>query len=91
MKNHDKPGGKIQGFILLGKHAGNNTVDRMKKAVKKRTIIEEEIPELLINGKNTMPMRDMEQFEGHGGRALHGIEIAAGRAEATVATKRDKL
>ena len=34
MEDHDKAGGKVQGFILLEKQAGNNAVYRMEKTVK---------------------------------------------------------
>lgn len=63
----------------------------MKKAVKERAVIEEKIPELLINGKNTMPVGNIEQFKGHRGSALHGIKVAAGRTEAAVASERDEF
>ena len=63
----------------------------MKKAVKERTVIQEKIPELPINGKNTMPVGNIDQLKGHGGSAFHGIFIAAGGAEAAVAAERDKF
>ena len=91
MEDHDKTGSEIQGLILFEKHAGNNAVYSMKKAVKERAVIEEKIPELRINGKNTMSVRDIDQFKGHRGSALHGVEIPAGRTETAVAAERDKL
>ena len=51
----------------------------MKKAVEEGTVIEEKIPELLINCK------------GHTGSAFHGIFIAAGGAETAFTAERDKL
>ena len=63
----------------------------MKKAVKERTVIQEKIPELPINGKNTMPVGNIDQLKGHGGSAFHGIFIAAGGAEAAVAAERDEF
>lgn len=56
VEDHDKAGSEIQGFILFKKHAGNNTVYRMKKAVKEGAVKEEKVPELGINGKDTMPV-----------------------------------
>lgn len=88
---HDKARGEIQGFILFEKHARNNAVDSMKKAVKEGTVIEEEIPKLIINGKNTMPVSDIDEFKGHRGSALHGIEVPTGRAETAMAAERDKF
>lgn len=60
MKDHDKTGSEIHGFILFEKHAGNNAVNSMKKAVKERAVIQEKILELVINGKNTMPVGDID-------------------------------
>ena len=63
----------------------------MKKAVKESAVIQEEIPELLINGKNTMPVSDIDQFKGHRSSALHGVEISAGRAETAMAAERNEF
>ena len=63
----------------------------MKKAVEEGTVIEEKIPELLINCKNAVAMTDIYQFKGHTGSAFHGIFIAAGGAETAFAAERDKL
>ena len=91
MKDHDKTRSKIQGLILFEKHAGNNAVDSVEKAVEQRPVVKEEAAEVFVNGKNTMPVDNVYQLEGHGGGTPHGIKIPAGRAEAAVATKRDKL
>lgn len=91
VKNHDKTGSKIHGFVLFEKHAGNNAVNSMKKAVKERAVIQEKSPELLINGKNTMPVGNIDQLKGHRGSALHGIKVAASRTEAAVAAERDEF
>ena len=56
MKNRDKTGSEIHGFVLFEKHAGNNAVNSMKKAVKEGAVKEEKVPELGINGKDTMPV-----------------------------------
>ena len=50
----------------------------MKKAVKEGTVIQEELPELLINCKNAVAVTDIYQFKGHTGSAFHGIFIPAG-------------
>ncbi len=91
VEDHDKAGSEVHGFVLFKKHAGNNAVYSMKKAVKERTVIEEKIPELLINGEDAMAVGNIDQFKGHRGSALHGIEVSTGRAEAAVAAKRDKF
>lgn len=88
---HDETGSKVHGFILLKKHTGDNAVYGMEETVKERTVIQEKIPELFINGKNTMTVGDIDQFKGHGGSALHGIKVATGRTEAAVAAERDEF
>ena len=59
----------------------------MEEAVKQGAVIEEETAELVINGKNTVAVWDIDKLKGHGGSALHGVEITAGRAEAAVAAE----
>lgn len=44
--------------------------------------MKEEMKEFFINGKDTVPVRDIKEFKGHGGNTLHGIKISTGRAEA---------
>ena len=39
----------------------------MKKAVQKRTVIEKKVTKIFINGKNTVAVIGIEQFEGHTG------------------------
>ena len=91
MQDHDKARSKIHGLVLLGKHTGNNTVNGMEKAVKQGAVIQEKLSEALVNGEDTVPMGDIEEFEDHRGSALHGIFIAASRAETAVASERDEL
>ena len=91
MEDHDKAGDEIQRFILFKKHTGNNAVDRMEETVQKRTIMEEKIAELGIDGEYTMTVGGIDEFERHGGSAFHGVFIAAGRAEAAVTAERDEF
>ena len=83
---HDETGSKVHGLILFKKHTGDNAVYGMEGAV-----IEKKLPELFINGKNTMTVGDIDQLKGHGRSALHGVEIPTGRAEAAVAAERNKF
>ena len=53
--------------------------------------MEEEVSELSIDGENAVSVDNIDKFKGHRGRALHGIEIAAGWAEAAMAAKRDEF
>lgn len=88
---HDETGSKVHGLILFKKHMGDNAVYGMEETVKEGTVIQEKLPELFINGKNTMTVGDIDQLKGHGRSALHGVEIATGRAEAAVAAERNKF
>lgn len=63
----------------------------MKEAVEQGTVTEEEITEIFINGEHAVAMRDIYQLKGHGGCALHGVEISASRAETAVAAKRNEF
>ena len=91
VKNHDKTGSGIQGFVLSEKHAGNNAVNSMKMATKEGAAIQEKISELPINGKDAVAVGNIHKLKGHRGCALHSVEIAAGRAEAAVAAERDEF
>ena len=63
----------------------------MKKAMKQRAVFQEERTEILINGKNTMAVSNVNEFKSHGSSAFHRVFIATGRAETTVTAERDKL
>ena len=73
------------------KHTGDNAVHSVKKAVEQRVVFEKKGSEIFIDGKNTMTMSDMNQFEGHTGSAFHGIFVATGRAKTAVAAKGDEF
>jgi len=75
----------------LKKHMRDYTVHSVKKTVEQRTIIEKEISEIFINGKNAVPMFHIHEFKRHTGSAFHGIFIATGRTKTTVATERNKF
>ena len=49
------------------------------------------ITRVFVYGENTMPVSDTDQFKGHRGSALHGVEIPTGRTETAMAAERDKL
>ena len=91
VKDHDETGSKAHGFILLKKHTGDNAVYSMEEAVREGAVIEKKLPELFINGKNTMAVGNIDEFKGHRGSALHGAEISAGGTEAAVAAERDEF
>lgn len=49
MEDHDKAGSEIHGFVLFEKHAGNDTVNGMEKAVKEGPVKKEKLPELFYH------------------------------------------
>lgn len=63
----------------------------MKETVKQGAVFKEEVPELAVNGENTVAMCGIDEFEGHRSRALHGVQIPTGGAEAAVAAERDEF
>lgn len=65
MKDHDKTWSKIHGLILFEKHAGNNTVDSVEETVEQCPVIKKEEAEIFVNGKDTMAVGNVYQFEGH--------------------------
>lgn len=73
MENHDEAGGEIHGFILFIKHTGNNTGYSVEQTVEEGAVMEEETPELFVNGKNTVAVNDINKLKGHGGSALHRV------------------
>ena len=87
MENHDKTGSKVHGFILLKKHVGNDIVYGMEEAVEEGAVLKEEIPELFVNGKDTVAVRYIDKLKGHGGNVLHGVGISTGRAKMAVAAE----
>ena len=49
------------------------------------------MPELLVNGKNAVPVLAAEELEGHGGGAFLAVFNTTGRAEAAFTAERDEL
>ncbi len=91
VQDHNEAGSEVHGFVLFEEHAGDNTVDGMEEAVKEGAVMKEKVTEVFINGKNAVSVDGIDKFKGHGSGALHGIHVAAGRAEAAVAAERYKL
>lgn len=59
VKDHDETGSEVHGLILLKKHTGNNTVHGMEEAVKKGTVRQKKLSELLINSEDAMAVDDI--------------------------------
>lgn len=63
----------------------------MKETVKQGTVIQKKLPELPVDGKDTMAVGDIYELKGHRGCALHGIEVPTGREETAVAAEGDEF
>ena len=63
----------------------------MKKTVEQRAVMEKNPPEVFINGKDTVPMSNIDQFKRHTGSAFHGILVRNLRTKSAVATKGNKF
>lgn len=63
----------------------------MEETVKQGAVLKEEVPELAVNGENTVAVGAVDELKGHGGSALHGVQIPTGGAEAAVAAERDEF
>lgn len=91
MENHNKTGSEVHGFVLLEKYARDNTVYGIEETIKQGSVFQKEMPEVFINGKNTVAVGNIDQFKGHRGGALHGIVVSVGRAETAVTAEGDKF
>ena len=91
VEDANEAGSKAFGFIVFMKQTKEDTADGGKEAVKERTIPQKEGTEFFGNGKNAVPVLDVDNLEGHGGSPVKGVFDAAGRAKTAVATERGKL
>ena len=91
MENHDVARSEVFGFIHFKEHMGKNAGNRMKKTMKQGSVLKEKITEIFVNGEDTVPVWDINQFKRHGGSTIHRILVTAGGAETTVAAKRNEL
>lgn len=59
----------------------------MEEAVKQCPVSKKELSKVFVNGKNTVPVGNMNEFKGHRSSTLHGVEIPTGRTETAVAAE----
>ena len=91
MKNANKSGSKTLGFIELAEHTKNDVTNRMKKTVEQRAILAKKDAKLFRDGKNTVTMNALNNFERHGSSTLDRIEVSTGRTETAFAAERNKF
>lgn len=91
VKNTDKTGNEVFGFIQGEKEFFNNIRNRFKKTVQQVAVFQEEMSQRCINGKDQMPVSTVNQFKGHSSRPVIRIFRPASRAKFGMAAKRDKF
>jgi len=77
----------VHGFINFVEHMQDDTVNGMEQAVKEFAVFQKERAQCFIYGKNTVPVQDINQFEGHVSSPFHCIFIAAGRTKTGMAAE----
>jgi hypothetical protein len=63
----------------------------MEQAVEQRPVFQKEFTEIFIDRENAMTVRNIDQFEGHTGSAVHGIFISTRGAKTAVTAERDEF
>lgn len=91
MEDTDETGSETFRFVFALEHSKDHTADSREKTVKQCSVSKEKVSQFFGNGKNTVPMRNINEFEGHGGSSVDGIFDTAGWAETAVATERNKF
>lgn len=87
MEDTEEAGSETFGLVFTLEHSENNAADSREKAAKQDSVSKEEGSEFFCDCKNTVPVRDIDEFEGHGSSPVDGIFDTAGRAEAAVASE----
>ena len=72
MEDADEARNKVLGHVNLIEHTGHDHADSLEKAVEEGTVLQEEMPELFINGKDAVAVLAAEELKGHGGGAYIG-------------------
>lgn len=91
MEDADETGHKVFAFVDLMEEPENDTADSLKKAAKERAVIQKERAQVLVNGKDEVPVCTANEFKGHFSRAVNTVFIATGGAELRMAAERDKF
>ena len=63
----------------------------MKETIKQGAVIKKKIAQIFIYGKNTVSVRNIDEFKRHRGSAVHRVFVAEGRAKSAVAAKRNEF
>ena len=63
VKNHDETRSVVFGFIHFKEQRRKNAGDGMEETVEQSPVFKEELTEILIDGEDTMPVSDIDQFK----------------------------
>lgn len=91
MQDTDEAGSKTFRFVLALEHSEDNTADSREKTVKQCSVSKKKRAKFFRNGKNTVSVRDIKEFEGHGSSSVDGVFYTTSGAEAAVAAERYKF
>ena len=91
MEDTDESGSKTFRFVLALEHSKDDTADSREKTVKQCSVSKEKGAQFFCNGKNTVPVRNINEFKGHGSGSVDGIFDTAGRTETAVTPERNKF
>ena len=91
MEDQNKARSVVHGSVKFIEDTQDDTVNGMKEAVKKVTVFQKKMTQVLINSKNAVSVLDINELERHLCSTFHGIFIATGRTETAVASEGDKF
>lgn len=91
MEDTDEAGSEAFRFVLALEHSKDNIADSREKAVKQCSVSKKKGAQFFSDGKDAVPVRDINEFKGHGSSSVNGIFDAAGWAETAVAAERYKF
>ena len=63
VQNHDETRSVVFGFIHFKEQRRKNAGDGMEETVEQSPVFKEELTEILIDGEDTMPVSDIDQFK----------------------------
>ena len=91
MKNADKTRSEQLSFVIFVEQTEDDAADGGEETAKERAIHEEKREQFFSNGKDTVPVLNIYDFEGHGSGSVDGVFYTTGGTESTMATKRRKF
>lgn len=91
MQDTNEAGSETFRFVFALEHSEDNTADSREKTVKECSVSKEKRAKFFSNGKNAVPVRDINEFKGHGSSSVDGVFDTACGTETAVASERHKF